>query len=209
MNLNGYHIAALALSVAAHGMLGFAYMNGGQREEVKFSSPMPSIAVSLVASSNNANLLGLVTSQSRQVDTSSHAVTEQQSISPVVATENSLVDLHKPAEPYYFPAKELSERPLVMQDIPPDVGVLFPDMPAQNVIVWLLINEAGEVDQVKLERFNSLPDDAELLLQQVFANIKFYPGKINGLAVKSKIKIEIAIEPPQHNVSSSKRSLSP
>lgn len=120
--------------------------------------------------------------------------------------ETSSIPIHKQSEPYYFPVKELTEKPLVSRDIPPDLGILLPEVASQSVGVWLFINEAGEIDRIKIGN-SDLPPYAEVLLREYFGKVKFYPGKIDGAAVKSKLKIEVVIEPEKNSQRDPNRSL--
>jgi hypothetical protein len=57
----------------------------------------------------------------------------------------------------------------------------------------LFINEYGDIDHVKIEK-SGLPEEAERLIADAFSKTKFYPGRIDRTAVKTQLKIEIAIE---------------
>lgn len=112
----------------------------------------------------------------------------------------------KISKPHYYSSKELTEKALVLRDIPPDLGVLLHDVPTEKIAVWLYINEIGNIDQVFFEN-PTLPKEAESLIHEHFAKLKFYPGKIDGIAVKSKLKIEILIEAQSGAATNSNRSL--
>ena len=93
------------------------------------------------------------------------------------------------APPRYLPADELDERPLIRTPVhpefPPDAKVA-----SGRVVLELLINEAGAVDKAVAVRaepsgvFDAAAVDA-------FAAARFTPGRKDGRAVKSALKIEL------------------
>lgn len=95
--------------------------------------------------------------------------------------------------PYYFAAKDLTQRPLVLRDVPTDLMLVVPGVPAQAATLQLLINEYGEVDQVIVED-SLLPEAAQKTVVDAFVKTRFHPGEINGVPVKSQVRIEIMLE---------------
>ncbi len=96
-------------------------------------------------------------------------------------------------EPYYFQVNELTERPNVLLDISPDLAFFLPNGLSQVAILRLLINEYGDIDQVAIEN-SVLSAQTQDLVRDAFAKIKFSPGKINEVPVKSQLKIEVILE---------------
>jgi hypothetical protein len=189
----GYRISAFGLSIAVHIVLVVIFRHGADRQDVDLPPfARPSVAVSFV----KAEITGL----ERASSTNNPAEPNVPISSPVAQSspssvyKESLIALYRSNDPYYFHSRELTEKPLVLRDIPPDVGNLLPDVTPQVPVVRLFINEAGTVDKVLLER-SDLPEFAELLLHDVFSKVNFRPGKIDGVAVKSQVKIEVLIEP--------------
>lgn len=93
------------------------------------------------------------------------------------------------APPRYLPAEELDERPLIRMPVHP----AFPaDAPAASgrVVLRLLINEAGVVDQALTEQADppGIFDDAAV---DAFASARFTPGRKGGIAVRSSLRIEL------------------
>lgn len=80
-----------------------------------------------------------------------------------------------------------------MRDMPSDLGDLFPEVASQRIEVWLYINETGGIDQI-LFKTSDQPPYAELLLHEQFVKMQFHPGKIDGIPVKSKLRIEVTNE---------------
>lgn len=94
----------------------------------------------------------------------------------------------------YLPVSKLSERPLILQDIDP-LLTNTQDTAPQELILQLLINEYGDVDQVLVE---DAVVPAELLwqLQQRFLLARFIPGRLQGLAVPSALRIAVSLQAP-------------
>lgn len=95
-------------------------------------------------------------------------------------------------EPRYFQVGELTEKPTVAQNIPLEMVASLPDLSPQPAIVHLMINEQGEVDKVLFQE-DSLSDQAKRFVNESFAKIKFHPGKIGDLPVKSQLSIEVSL----------------
>lgn len=97
------------------------------------------------------------------------------------------------SEPYYFGTTELTEKPHVLLDVSPILssGLLgtFPKL----AVLRLLINEYGDVDQVVIEE-HDLTDPIQQLVIEAFSKAKFEPGKIDDVAVKSRLRIEVSLE---------------
>lgn len=109
------------------------------------------------------------------------------------AEKKTVIIISNESEPYYFRIDQLTDKPFVLRDIPPDLGSDLFGVPPQSTVVRLLINEYGDIDQVIAEK-SDLPEQAKTLLMQAFSKTKFSPGKITGMPVKSQLQIQIAIE---------------
>lgn len=96
------------------------------------------------------------------------------------------------AEPYYFPPEELTEKPHLLLDIPPDKVGDLPDISPPPAIARLLINEQGNIDKVLIES-SSLSEKARQFVIDSFSNVKFRPGKLGDMAVRSELRIEIML----------------
>ncbi|WP_133467262.1 hypothetical protein [Herminiimonas fonticola] len=106
---------------------------------------------------------------------------------------SSILPALLPTPPYYFSAKELTQRPLVARDVPADLMLVVPDVPAQAATLQILINEYGEIDRVIVED-SLLPETAQKTVVDAFVKTRFHPGEINGVPVKSQLRIEIMLE---------------
>lgn len=89
----------------------------------------------------------------------------------------------------YLPVDELDERPLIRSAVNPQFP---PDAPVSRglVVVELMINESGSVDQVVTQ--SAVPPGIfEAAAREAFAPALFTPGRKDGVAVKSRVSIEL------------------
>lgn len=93
------------------------------------------------------------------------------------------------APPRYLPAEELDERPLIRTPIHPTFPADAP-VASGRVVLRLLINEAGVVDQALTEQADppGVFDDAAV---DAFASARFTPGRKDGNTVRSALHIEL------------------
>lgn len=188
-----YQTLSLGVSVAAHAAVGAAILaNAGWPA----SSPEPATGrafdVHLIRAERKPdsppsdNLV-------RKDPPLARAPVPEHTVSASVAFERNdpVIPLPEPAEPHYFPTRELSVRPHVLKDVPPDIQLF--GVPAQTVILRLFINEAGDIDRVDTEQ-SFLPEDIEREVRGAFSTLKFQPGMRDGMAVKSQMKIEVRLE---------------
>lgn len=97
-------------------------------------------------------------------------------------------------EPYYFPAKEVSETARLVSDgvdLPPTLATL-PD--SGRMVILMLINEQGVVDRVKVET-SELKPEMESAIRSQFLHARFSPAVKNGVAVKSRMRLEVIVQP--------------
>lgn len=103
--------------------------------------------------------------------------------------------LRAPDKPYYCLPAELTQTPLVLRDIPPDLIFDLPDAPPQAVVLRLLTSELGEVDEVIIDD-SSVPAAAAQPMTEAFRKTRFHSGEIGGTPVRSQIRIEVTLEKP-------------
>lgn len=94
---------------------------------------------------------------------------------------------------YYFRTDELTDKPSVLQDISPILSLGLPDAVSQSAVMRLLINEFGEVDEVIIEG-GELSLAIQQLVRESFSKIRFKPGRINNMPVKSQLMIEVDLK---------------
>jgi TonB family protein len=116
--------------------------------------------------------------------------------SPPTALAASLAPLPEPGlppAPDYFAGGKLDPGPRPLEDVEP----VYPEEAKQqegSVVLRLLINEAGTVDNVAVVR--AYPTGLfEKSALEAFGKAKFSPGKMLGVAVKSQITIEVMFAP--------------
>lgn len=93
----------------------------------------------------------------------------------------------------YLPASQLTERPLVLQDIDPLLASTHDDSSESQIVLRLLINEYGDVDQVLAEDA-ALPAELLRQLQQHFLQARFLPGRLLDRAVPSALRIAVSLQ---------------
>jgi hypothetical protein len=195
---------ACGLSIAAHLGAAIIFQYGGIKKTPNLPQSNSSIRIPVI----KVEAIRFPKAESLQDRLRNELVGDKKIQRPLLSPNNKVFpfSIQKLSSHYYFSSKELSDKPLVLKDIPADLGELFPEVISQTVGVWLFINEAGLIDQVRLEN-SGLPEYANFLLRESLKQLKFYPGKIDGLAVKSKLKIEVLIEPGKTVQPSSNRSI--
>ena len=98
-----------------------------------------------------------------------------------------------PAAPDYFAGGKLDPGPHPLEDVDP----AYPEEAKQqegSVVLRLLINEAGTVDNVAVVRAYPVGLFEQSALE-AFGKAKFSPGKMLGVTVKSQITIEVMFAP--------------
>lgn len=94
----------------------------------------------------------------------------------------------------YHSREELSRPPQLEQDV--DLSPLARVIPVQALTLELelFINEAGLIDRVEITR-GKLDGNARIGLMARLARLKFSSGEIDGRIVKSRIRIEVSLNP--------------
>jgi hypothetical protein len=213
------HSFALVLSLAAHVAIGFMIGTGARPvssprwttllppvisvqlvtpPSPPHEVPMPSTheAATTAAGTTNTTAVGRpdkTSSSSESRPATPHTVptiTPQMESTSGTEPKSSLLAI---PEPRYFPLNELSDRPQLIQNIPAEKTLAIPDAPTQPVPVKILINELGNVDKVVFLD-SSFSEEAKQFINESFATVKFQPGKIGELAVKSQIRVEVTLE---------------
>lgn len=93
----------------------------------------------------------------------------------------------------YFTVDSLSERPLILQDIDPTVLENFEDISLKKLILRLMISEYGDVEKVIIEEAK-LSEELLPEIESAFLRARFSPGRIQGLAVPSTLRIEVKLD---------------
>lgn len=96
-----------------------------------------------------------------------------------------------PTVAHYFETRALTQKPLVAVDVPSQLN-LPADAP-KAVMMDLMISEYGDVDDAHV-RESELPEDVAESLRKMFLTARFYPGQIDGVAVKSHMRIVVHLD---------------
>lgn len=95
--------------------------------------------------------------------------------------------------PRYFPPNELDRKPEAVGEVPLAYPADMPLVARSRVVLSLLIDERGEVDEVIVEAAEA-PTELEQLASRAFAAARFSPGMRDGVAVKSWLRVEVTFE---------------
>lgn len=107
--------------------------------------------------------------------------------------EAPLVSIAQPTGPHYFRLSELTQKPEVLQDAVADLIIRMPGLEPQPVVLRLLISDEGQVDQVLVED-SFLAPEVETAIREAFAKVRFEPGRIGRIAVRSQMRVEARLE---------------
>jgi len=215
MKKGGRATLCILASVAAHAglVLALALPHGGQG-----TSPMPSRAfqVRLVTAAAAAGVDAAGTHPHSPAPPLAAVMPPVAEIAPPpldVATLAQPVALAAPAGPalpslqaaatpdrprYYLPS-ELDERPRVVGDVFPDQSMAVPDVPPQDLVVRLMINGEGRVDDVVIEQArDDGPGAANVrdVVRRAFLQVVFAPGRLRGINVNSQMRIQVHLDAP-------------
>jgi hypothetical protein len=106
---------------------------------------------------------------------------------------NSLLGQDTPEQAAFITTKQLTEKPQVQVDINPDIAMRLATNKNRVAILRLRINELGDIDQVLFEHGDFSEAEIEFLTTACKA-MKFAPGKLGKIPVKSEMRIEMTIE---------------
>lgn len=130
------------------------------------------------------------------------AVPEQRSeiVEPASATgpmppQKEMPPVPRPAQPYYFELRELSQRPQLVSLVEVEaVTDVHPTQPG-HLLARVLIGEQGHVDHVLIDE-SDLPAAFEQAAIDAFLQGRYTPGQVDGRAVRSQIRIEVSYDGP-------------
>lgn len=115
---------------------------------------------------------------------------------PRSESRDSLISrLDNGADAAYLPASMLTQRPIVLTDIHPELPESLQGAEPQFVELLLLINAYGDVDQVRLASVPALSASMVEELRQHFQVMRFMPGQWEGRAVPSALRIRVRLHP--------------
>jgi len=177
--------AALLLSVACHLALGYTVA----------TSTMPAHGLPLEAPPLKVLpvVLKPATASPQAQPEAARAAARQVQAPLPSAPAHEDVPIVQPTGPYYFRLSELTEKPAILHDTASDMVVRVPGLPPQAAILKLLINDEGGVDRVVVED-SFLAEEVEQQIADTFNKLRFRPGMIGRIAVRSQLRIEVQLE---------------
>lgn len=96
--------------------------------------------------------------------------------------------------PHYVSPSELSERPRPPEDLnlePPEIEKMDG---AGKLMISLFISAEGAVDRIEIEK-STVPEHMQKVVLLQFSGARFKPGEKAGVAVPSRMRIEVTIAP--------------
>jgi hypothetical protein len=116
---------------------------------------------------------------------------ESESQSP----DHAFHDLRGSETSDYLPVSMLTQRPIVLQDIDPELPEALRSLEPQSFYLTLFVNEYGDVDQVKLASVVTLSPSMIDELRRHFEVMRFMPGYLEGRAVRAALRIRVQLHP--------------
>jgi len=187
--------ASLALSAILHAAaaMSLAMQPPAGRTDAAAARPLPSLlTVRIVRPADTAALAETAEPEPAPEPTTPEPAAPPTEILPLPAP---------PAAPHtsvagdiYLPAARLDEAPRVIDDVPIDPPFLRKHREGGRLVLELWIGERGTVDKVD-EIFSDLPPEIGEELRRNFYAASFRPGILAGQPTKSRMRIEVRVEP--------------
>ena len=95
----------------------------------------------------------------------------------------------------YLPVSLLTQRPIVLRDINPELPEILQSLEPQSFHLTLFINEYGDVDHIELSSIDSMPEFMMDELRRHFEVMRFMPGQLDGRVVRSALRIRVRLDP--------------
>ena len=119
-----------------------------------------------------------------------------QSGMPEAAANPALLDAPLPADPTYYPAREVDEHPVLINNVQP----VYPDKAAEanvkgDVLVLFFLNENGTVDDVSVIEQNPPGYGFGQAVTAWLQHARFKPAMRKGRAVKMRVVYRVTFEP--------------
>ncbi|WP_291991969.1 TonB family protein [Candidatus Accumulibacter sp. ACC003] len=110
--------------------------------------------------------------------------------SPTESQAESLTD--SPLGQWYFPRSQLT-RAAELRDEPPIVTPPNEAPASGKLVLRVLLGAGGAVDRIEVSR-SSLPPAYDAAVVSAFTGLRFRPGEIDGMPVRSEARFEIAFD---------------
>lgn len=95
----------------------------------------------------------------------------------------------------YLPRRELTVAPVLKAEVPlvwPEEGVLAG---RYSAVVTLFVDETGRVRKLRFDG-DGLPPLLQEQAREAFLGARFSPGELQGVPVKSRVRVEVVFEAP-------------
>lgn len=128
---------------------------------------------------------------------SEHDMKEKIDVSVAGQETATIQDARSPLGPgYYFQRDEVERMPHIVADIADEnlEAKFEAHASGGRLVLELWINEQGVVDKVDTLESTQTPELAQLIIAS-FAKASFFPAQRHSRAVKSRLKIEVVVEP--------------
>jgi outer membrane biosynthesis protein TonB len=187
------HVIAVLLSVAAHAIVTLAVVKlGGASGTVAGHPPAasPSLAVRLVTPGGTG-----MPSTPRPAPAVKPV--QQAAAPPPPSTQQiqspSPHPIPAPVGIRYFQAGELTQEPLAVDGPTADRMLIVPGVAPQAATVRISVDDQGNVESIAFEK-EQLTDEEERLVTEAFLKLKFHPGKIGRIAVRSQVTRDVLLD---------------
>lgn len=115
--------------------------------------------------------------------------------SVVPSASHVMSDEIHPQAGAYLPASRLTQRPVVLHDIDPELPESLQGLRVQSVELLLLIDEYGDVNRIQIESLTDLTNTQSDELLRHFQVMRFMPGRLHDRAVRSALRIRVQLHP--------------
>ena len=189
------NLIALSLSVTLSVLLCGSLMIVGNPVGASSGKSSYPVAIVMLQPSDEPREILTIESETKSKESVSKVIAAQPGDSGDKAQGQLFHDLPLSDRADYFPVSMLTERPIVIQDIDPDLPDILRSLEPQSFHVTLMINEYGDIDQVKLASSAALTTDMFVELRRHFEVMRFMPGRLEGRPVRSALRILVQLHP--------------
>jgi hypothetical protein len=186
--LRPHQYVALAAALVLHAwMVGHVLFSQNAPASIGKPEPVPVITVSLRPAGDEPAPVAPDPEPGSAVTAADETVPKDRQ-NP--ASDATAAPASVPNGPHYYKPRELTDTPVVLQDVLQDQPIHPGDGSTRKLILHLYIDDNGNVDNVVPEGSELSFDDTKILVDK-FLRMKFTPGLRNGVAVPVELKIQV------------------
>lgn len=175
----------MAMSVSALAHLGVALALTGQPSRPAGESGGAAVA-------GRAMIVRLVAQPARPALPQPAPASQLASAPAVAAASARPDDAANPVQPHYFGPAAMTQAPVVAHGLIAGRLLVVPGIAPQTVALQVWISDEGAVERVALE--SPIAEEEERQLLAAFASVRFHPGRIGRIAVRSHLAMEIMLD---------------